>query len=105
MKTKPKHTSEPWNYVYENKVWEGYHEPFGGDFEITFQAKNEATAKRIVDCVNACKGIENPQIIKTALKEMFELIEFWQQSQNKEGWSSDEEDAIIKKYGSIIKNL
>lgn len=106
MKTKIKHTPEPWQYCREYGKWVSWHEPKeGGDFEYPFECDKEANAERIVECVNAMEGIEDPFIIKVALKEMYELILFWQKSQNKEGWSSEEEDIIIEKYGSIIKSL
>lgn len=55
------HTPEPWNYVYENGTWEGYHEPTSGPFEITFRTDNEANATRIMTCINAMQGIEDPE--------------------------------------------
>ena len=62
MKTNlSKHTPEPWDSVHEHGAWEGYHEPDSGEFQITFRAKTEADAARIVACVNAMAGIENPE--------------------------------------------
>lgn len=56
-----KHTPEPYDYVYENGAWEGYYEPESGSFEIVFRTDSEANAARIVDCVNAMQGIEDPE--------------------------------------------
>jgi hypothetical protein len=73
---KAKHTPEPWRYdgipwkegenIYgtfdihaENKKWIGDTKPYGGE-NFTGIEEAEANAQRIVQCVNACKGIENP---------------------------------------------
>lgn len=101
MKTEQKYTPEPWNYVYENKVWEGYHEPLGGDFEITFQAKNEATAKRIVECVNAFEGVENPSEWRTIQGERIrENVSLKQERDDLKGLLK-ELDNILESNGNI----
>jgi len=35
---------------------------------VNFQEMQKANAERIVDCVNGCEGIENPSVIKEAIK-------------------------------------
>ena len=64
-----KHTPTPW------KAEEG-EEPLwvikgSGKFHfiaVTSQGNDEANARRIISCVNACEGIENPEAIKELIE-------------------------------------
>ena len=75
MTSKTKHTPEPWGYVQDWPSWEGYYLPEDGGLETVFKTDTEATAKRIVDCVNSCAGMENPELQIQQLKTGNALLE------------------------------
>lgn len=64
-----KHTPEPWTYDHKSRA-------IGNDelYEtVTFlRVCSEANAERIVECVNAMKGIDNPQ----KLRETWDAIQY-----------------------------
>lgn len=59
--SKSKHTPGPWDGDTDGeKLF-----VVGKDYEIcTMSGNAEANAARIVECVNACEGIENPAALK-----------------------------------------
>ena len=77
------HTKEPWHAI-QNPEWEN------ADYRISNKDNdkwanfnqiayaNEANAKRIVACVNACAGITNEALEAGIVKEAMEL--FWRVS-------------------------
>jgi hypothetical protein len=84
-----KHTQEPWGYdvngvitggqnlctsicVTSQHQWErkeGLGTWLGDQHRKQLVSESKANAKRIVECVNACKGIENPNTIPAILAE------------------------------------
>ena len=64
-----KHTKEPWRAIeYIDPQWQIHGST--GEFHVialTAQGNDEANAKRIVACVNACAGI-NPDAVKDLLQ-------------------------------------
>lgn len=82
MTNKSKHTQEPWYFVEYAGYFDIQSGPNYGDKAIlNIEADRNAgyNAKRIVDCVNACAGIENPvglmEIYNGNLKSLEKSIE------------------------------
>ena len=59
------HAKEPWVHV-KNKIWAG------GETSLT---TNEANAARIVACVNAMAGMDDPEAVMKAVRDLFECVE------------------------------
>ena len=59
------HAKEPWTHV-KNKIWAG------GETSLT---TNEANAARIVACVNAMAGTDDPEAVMKTVRELFEYVE------------------------------
>lgn len=66
-----KHTKEPWEVhesnLVDERVWQIYQKGCGasiiamtGNWDKAHKDEEEANAKRIVECVNAMTGIEDP---------------------------------------------
>ena len=53
-----KHTKEPWEVIAVNDLYEIH--DVEDTYEIAWSVDSEVNAKRIVACVNACAGMENP---------------------------------------------
>ncbi len=84
-----KHTPGPWHneqgFIVANNKVVGQAMMPSKDSSVTnlYSAKKaeemEANAARIVECVNACEGIENPadfvEIVKQALQEAYDYID------------------------------
>jgi len=75
------HTPEPWDVRSPN--WAASHGMIVGSdgkagrpiIAHTVSIENdEANAKRIVECVNACAGIENPKEIQSTIRAFSQLI-------------------------------
>ena len=68
------HTPEPW-VCHEDLVY--FHDVFGG-FSLRGCPNPEDTAHRIVTCVNACAGMEDPAAeideLKRQRDELFSLV-------------------------------
>jgi hypothetical protein len=71
--SKPTHTPEPWR---TNQTQDMYSVWGGDDFHVTtmssLRTERESfdNAKRIVKCVNAMEGIENPEDFMKTVKEL-----------------------------------
>jgi len=69
-----KHTPEPWKIYGSDELPLAIiqdDEDGMGIIEFTQNGVNPANAKRIVSCVNACQGIEDPE---TTIKELIEML-------------------------------
>ncbi len=53
-----KHTKEPWEVLGVDDTYEIH--DVEGTYDIAWSVDSEVNAKRIVACVNACAGMENP---------------------------------------------
>jgi hypothetical protein len=81
--SKPKHTPEPWARWGSDQVASTVTGKIVAEvpaYTLSGKVKNEdqANAERIVACVNACAGIEDPsavQEMRKALSEVFSMIE------------------------------
>jgi len=69
-----KHTPEPWIQMGTEIADDGY-EHIAVINGITDNELNEANAKRIVECVNACAGMEEPKLEIESLKLANKLLE------------------------------
>jgi hypothetical protein len=69
-----KHTNEPWEVEDQTMGIFSKNEFIGElcDCVGLFNAKDRANSARIVECVNACEGIDNPM---EAIKELVEACE------------------------------
>ena len=79
----PKHTKEPWNFkrVKEFPEWPCEVTASAGLHDVKIVAfcrlhRREADAQRIVDCVNACKGI-NPGAVPEVIAALEGLLKTW----------------------------
>jgi len=69
--TKPTHTPEPWYFEEYSGLFEIQTEPGYTCHNILDKDQDpnaEANAQRIIDCVNACAGIENLQVLTAIFK-------------------------------------
>lgn len=71
------HTKAPWEQhnqsITTKGFWEGAERGTDAQHICTVNLKNpawQANAARIVDCVNACEGIENPAGLKAFISEL-----------------------------------
>lgn len=71
------HTPEPWAVAnipdIMNGMYEIYNKPFG--LGIIGYSHNKEDAKRISECVNAMKGIENPIKFMEVVNSMLTMID------------------------------
>lgn len=88
-----KHTKEPWHAAPTGSVMQGYGQPFGvvqysqsilvcgcfGDIPGGHETA-EANSERIVDCVNAMAGIQNPAAVRECVDSLTDALEFIQSS-------------------------
>lgn len=85
--TDQKHTKEPWDFVQGtsyNEVDIIHHDMSAGaigkiakvNCRKTWFDEGQANAKRIVECVNACAGIENPLDLRRERDELREALEY-----------------------------
>lgn len=81
--TDQKHTKEPWKISDDSDYPEATimtDQKLIADANIfgagSSKKTNMTNAKRIVECVNACAGIENPQDLRKQRDELREAIEY-----------------------------
>lgn len=83
---KTKHTPGPWGFnVGKNGKVNGFEavriygkEDMVLDFAHCNPGQNEIDAARVVACVNACEGIEDPSVVPdllSGLKDLFQMID------------------------------
>lgn len=97
METKPKHTPEPWTVreFYNNYVITH------GVNDIVLEVNNEHNSKRIVECVNAFEGVENPSEWRTIQGERIrENVSLKQERDDLKGLLK-ELDNILESNGNI----
>ncbi len=86
------HTPGPWHTTHGYLYGPGTNRPMGS---MACGIKGEANAARIVACVNACEGIEDPSVIS-------ELVSVLQSILGNECISFDDEEraeALLERLG------
>jgi plasmid stabilization system protein ParE len=94
------HTKEPWGYIECGYIYSG--DDFVADCRHVFDLRKRAEkdAKRIIACVNAMAGIENPeQYIKSLQAENKRLREALEEiAKNHYGLEIGDDDETAVKY-------
>lgn len=92
MKTQTaKHTPESWQIWRDGTNDNPSHAITADDGPIVAQTvggNDAANAKRIVACVNACKGIADPSVVPELLAALQAICEFWDFATTEEGMST-----------------
>lgn len=82
MTKKLKHTAEPWIHLYKGYITTAYGPPgekqpiartYQPEHLLISEEEDIANAERIVECINACAGITNPEYFRETIKAL-ELI-------------------------------
>ncbi|HWT40360.1 MAG TPA: hypothetical protein VN081_03800 [Dongiaceae bacterium] len=95
------HTPEPWK-VKTNKlanvvsIQDATGAYIAGTGNALENSEKLANAARIVQCVNACAGIENPEALPDVIRELRNLLSY--------GQSKDSQDAtIVRAFNALAK--
>lgn len=64
-----KHTLEPWSYDQQSKSIANDTILQVVAWTVNYDSKADVNAKRIVECVNAMEGIEDPELFRTTAED------------------------------------
>lgn len=111
-----KHTPEPWTFIWGNTIYYteqsvnigrfvkndgvGFHHKVACTvnaytfYNVTIEEAN-ANAQRIIACVNACAGMDDPEL---HIQNLQEAIDIWEAKYNDASIKLDECEAKLKAY-------